>query len=167
MPMQPRPRAETSGPLRPRVLFSTGTLLICLRTRSAYGRKRIRAGRVQAHGMAEATRAVAGPSEGIGGDVEDDVVGPRGIAADAADPGEVIQRQGMAHSPRDVVVGARGVAAGAETPDDLLRRIIEAEAAAEDVHPSDLGPDERVVGRSVVRRRTLVRVFGVHGIAVL
>src|SRR2546427_2757439 len=166
MPMQPRPRAETSGPLRPRILFSTGTLLTCLRTRSAYGRKRLRTGRVQAHGMAEATRAVAGPSEGIGDDVEDDVVGPRGIAADAADPGEVIQRQGMAHSPGDVVVGAGGIAAGAEPPDDLLRRIVEAEAAAEDVHASDLDPDERVVGGSVVRRRALVRGFGVHGIAV-
>src|SRR5882762_6037408 len=134
MPMQPRPRAETSRPLRPRVLFSTATLLTCSRTRSAYGRKRLRAGRVQAHGMAEATRAVAGPPEGIGGDVEDDVVRPRGIAADAADAGEVVERQGVAHSPGDVVVSAGGIAAGAEPPDDLLRRIIKPEAAAEDVH---------------------------------
>src|SRR5712691_4147963 len=121
MPMQPRPRAETSGPLRPRILFSTGTLLTCLRTRSAYGRKRLRTGRVQAHGMAEATRAVAGPSEGIGSDVEDNVVRAGGLTAHPADAREVIQRQGMAHSPRDVVVSAGGVAAGTEPPDDLLR----------------------------------------------
>jgi hypothetical protein len=39
-------------------------------------------------------------------DVEDDVVGPGGVARHAADTGEVVETEIVSDAPRDVVIGA-------------------------------------------------------------
>src|SRR5207247_2740361 len=87
---------------------------------SPHGRQGAGTGGVQTLGVAEPARADAGSSEGVVGDVEDDVVRTGGIAADPADPGEEVETQEVAHPPGDVVVGARGIPAGAHRPHHLL-----------------------------------------------
>src|SRR5205807_1446394 len=73
-------------------------------------RERGRTGGVETSGMTETTCADARAAIGIGRDVEDDVVGTRGITGHSADTrqgargGHVVQSQKVAHAPSDIVV---------------------------------------------------------------
>src|SRR5882724_1133343 len=75
-------------------------------------RKRARAEGVETGGMSETSGAPPRPAVRVFDDVEDDVVGPRGIAADPSHAKQEIEVQQVPHAPGDVVVRARRVAAG-------------------------------------------------------
>ena len=93
--------------MRLRVFRETWHLLL-------HRRQHRRIAGVQALRMSEAAFA------GAVRDVEDDVVGPRFVAGDAADAHQMIEAENRAEAPCDVVVGARRVAADADAADDFL-----------------------------------------------
>jgi catechol 2,3-dioxygenase-like lactoylglutathione lyase family enzyme len=78
-----------------------------------------------------------------------------------------IQVQRVPSTPGDVVIGARRVAAHANSPDEHVRRVVQRQAAAEDVDAADLLADERIVGRPELARRTLIRRARIDRIAFL
>ena len=117
--------------------------------------------------MSEATCADAGSAVRIGCDVEDDVVGTRGIARDASDAGEMIESEVVSHAPRDVVVGARSVATDAYATDNHLAGTVERQPTAEDVDPADLVADHRVLRSADLLRRSGVCVRSIHRVTVL
>src|SRR6266850_2895998 len=102
------------------------------RARSLLNRgKRAGAGGVETGGMSETTGAPPRPAVRVVDDVEDDVVGPRGIAADPAHAEQEVEVQKVPHAPGDVVVRARRVAAGPQPSDHLPVGVVERQPAAE------------------------------------
>lgn len=122
-------------------------------------RERGRTGGVETSGMTETTCADARAAIGIGRDVEDDVVGTRGITGHSADTrqgargGHVVQSQKVAHAPSDIVVRTGGVPAHADTAHDDVTRGVESESSAEHIDATDLLPNHRVGSGTIVRRR--------------
>src|SRR5256885_5795943 len=118
--------------------------------------------------MAEAAFAVAGSAARICGDVENDVVGTRGIAGNSANRGQraggrqVVQAQQIAHTPRDIVVGARSVAAQTYSAHEMVALCVETKPAAEDVYAADFMSGQGFGSGAVVRRRSCVSGGGVH-----
>jgi hypothetical protein len=79
--------------------------------------------------MSETPGAAPRPAVRVGNDVEDDVVGPRGITADSSHAKQEVEVQQVPDPPGDVVVGARRVAAGAQSPHDPSVGVVESQPA--------------------------------------
>src|SRR5580704_7153145 len=101
--------------------------------------------------MAEAAGADSGTAVGIGRDVDDVVVGTRGIAGDSTDTRQVVQTEVVADTPGDGVVGAGGVTADPDSANDFLAGSVECQTSAEHVDAADLVADHRILGGAVVR----------------
>ena len=136
------------------------------------GRERRWIAGVDALGMTETTGAVPRAAIGIGGDVEDDVVGTRRIAGHSPDTRQgtrgrhVVEAQSVAHAPGDIVVGAGGIAAHADAANDNVARGVEGESSAEHVNAANPLANHRV-GSGTVICRSPVSDAGINGIAVL
>ena len=100
--------------------------------------------------MTKAACAITGAAVGIWSDVEDDVVGARGISGDSANcwqrvgGGEVVEAQEISGAPRDVVVCAGSIATQTDTADELMTPCVKAQAATKDVYAADFVPDHRI-----------------------
>src|SRR5881394_4005843 len=90
--------------------------------------------------MTETAGADPRAAIGIGCDVEDDVVGMRGIAGNTANEGQrtsgghVIERESVTHAPGDIVVGAGGVAADADATNKNVTGGVESQSSPEHVN---------------------------------
>src|SRR5205807_7865277 len=122
------------------------------------GRERGWTAGVDALGVTETTGAVPRAAIGIGGDVEDDVVGTRRIAGHSPDTRQgtrgrhVVEAQSVAHAPGDIVVGAGGIAAHADAANDNVARGVEGESSAEHVNAANPLANHRVGSGTVICR---------------
>src|ERR1035437_1816304 len=103
--------------------------------------------------MTEPAGADASTAIGVWRDVENDVIGTRGIAGDSAHSGQMIQSQVLAHTPGDVVVRAGSISTHSDSTHNLLARPIQREPSTEHVHAADLIALHRVLRRERVRWR--------------
>src|SRR5258708_572819 len=100
--------------------------------------------------MTKAACAIAGAAVGIWSDVEDDVVGARGIAGDSSNcwqrvgGGEVVETQEISKGPREGVVCAGSIAPQTGAADELMTPCVKAQAATKDVYAADFVSDHRV-----------------------
>src|SRR5262245_16757248 len=98
-------------------------------------------------------------------DVINDVVRPRGVAADASR--HVIEIQRVPRPPGDVVIGARRVAAHADWAPQGGRPVGPRQPAAEHVDAADALAHHRVVGAAVVAWAAAIRHERVDRVALL
>ena len=106
-----------------------------------------------------------GITSGIVSEVEDDVVRPRRVATYT--PRDMIEAKIIACPPGDVVVSTRAVTADAYRSQECAVAVIQRQSAAEDIHPADFLPAQRVVVLSIMLGVAPVGSFGVNRIAVL
>ena len=106
-------------------------------------------------------------SEGIGSDIENDVVGALGVAGNPAYTEQVIESQIVSNAPGDVVIGARSIAANSNSPDDHLSRSIQREPATEDVDAANLVTHHRIIGGADVLGRPAVCLRRIDRVTVL
>ena len=115
--------------------------------------------------MSPTARADANPKSSRVRDVIDDVVRPARVGADACR--HKVQIQTVPRAPRDVVVGAGCVPAYAKGSDKLPLGIVESQAAAKHVDPTDFSTNHRIIWLTIILRFSSISNERIDWIAML
>ena len=100
--------------------------------------------------MTKTASADSGSSVGIRRDVKDDIVRTSGIAGYPTHAREVIQAEIFPNPPGDVMVRAGSISAYPDAPNDFLAWAVQREPSAENVDPTDLVSNHRILHCPVV-----------------
>src|SRR6266496_278618 len=100
--------------------------------------------------MTKPASADSGSSIGIRRNIEDDIVRTSGIAGHPTHSREVIQSEIFPNPPGNVMVRAGSISAYPDAANDFLPRAVQREPSTENVHPTNLISNHRILDRTVV-----------------